>query len=93
IDDYEIDAVPGGTMLITKHRDVPGMVGKVGTILGEARINISAMQVSRESAGGDAIMILATDRRADADALKRIRAVPGIASVRAIELPPMPSAR
>ncbi|HEV3156592.1 MAG TPA: phosphoglycerate dehydrogenase [Candidatus Baltobacteraceae bacterium] len=93
IDDYEIDAVPAGAMLLTKHRDVPGMIGKVGTILGEAQINISAMQVSRAHEGGSAIMILSTDRRADAATIERIRGVAGIDSVRAVELPAIPNGR
>jgi hypothetical protein len=44
------------------------------------------MQVSREDAGGEALMILATDRRADTTTVERIRAIPGIQSVRALDL-------
>src|SRR6202022_1106851 len=62
LDGYEIDATPVGAMLITQHADVPGMIGRVGTILGEAQVNISTMQVSRNPVGGDAIMVLSTDR-------------------------------
>lgn len=87
IDDYEIETVPTGAMLITEHRDVPGMIGKVGTILGEGQVNISTMQVSRVKEGGNAIMVLATDRTADSATLERLRSIPGINSVRAIELP------
>jgi D-3-phosphoglycerate dehydrogenase len=86
IDGLEIDAVPSGPMLVTRHRDVPGMVGKVGTIMGEASINISTMQVSRQDAGGEALMILATDRRPENDAIERIRAIPGIQSVRVLDV-------
>jgi D-3-phosphoglycerate dehydrogenase len=86
IDGFEIDATPGGPMLITRHRDVPGMIGKVGTILGEASVNVSTMQVSREDAGGDALMILSTDRRAEPETIERIRAIGGIKSVRALDV-------
>jgi D-3-phosphoglycerate dehydrogenase len=86
VDGFEIDAVPSGPMLVTRHRDVPGMIGKVGTILGEASVNISTMQVSREDAGGDALMILSTDRRVAAETIERIRAIGGIKSVRALEI-------
>jgi D-3-phosphoglycerate dehydrogenase len=86
IDGLEIDAIPQGHMLVTRHRDVPGMIGKVGTLLGEAAVNVSTMQVSREDAGGEALMILATDRRADTTTVERIRAIPGIQSVRALDL-------
>jgi D-3-phosphoglycerate dehydrogenase / 2-oxoglutarate reductase len=87
LDGFEIDAIPVGAMVITKHRDVPGMIGKVGTILGNADVNISAMQVSRtHDAGGDAIMVLGVDRRAPNEALDRLRAIPGISAVHTIEL-------
>jgi D-3-phosphoglycerate dehydrogenase len=86
IDGFEVDAVPAGALLITRHSDVPGMIGKVGTVLGEAQVNISTMQVSRRDAGGDAVMILAIDRPADAPTLDAIRAIGGIRTVRALEL-------
>jgi D-3-phosphoglycerate dehydrogenase len=84
LDGYEIDATPAGAMLITQHRDVPGMIGRVGTILGEAQVNISTMQVSRNTVGGDAIMVLSTDRPAGETTLAALRAIPGIASVRSL---------
>ncbi|MBV8600345.1 MAG: phosphoglycerate dehydrogenase [Candidatus Eremiobacteraeota bacterium] len=87
LDGFEIDAIPIGGMVITKHRDVPGMIGKVGTILGDADVNISTMQVSRtQDAGGDAIMVLGVDRRAPDDALERLGAIQGISAVHAIEI-------
>ena len=86
IDGFETDAVPSGPMLITRHSDVPGMIGRVGTILGEGAINISTMQVGRRAAGGDAIMILATDRRTDDATLERLRSLAGISDVRALEV-------
>jgi D-3-phosphoglycerate dehydrogenase len=86
LDRYEIDATPVGAMLITQHADVPGMIGRVGTILGDAHVNISTMQVSRNTVGGDAIMVLSTDRPADDATLAALRAVPGIASVRSLDV-------
>jgi D-3-phosphoglycerate dehydrogenase len=84
LDGYEIDATPLGAMLITQHADVPGMIGRVGTILGDAQVNISTMQVSRNTVGGDAIMVLSTDRPAGEATLAALRAVPGIGSVRSL---------
>ena len=86
LDGYEIDAAPLGAMLITRHADVPGMIGRVGTILGDAQVNISTMQVSRNTVGGAAIMVLSTDRAAGEETLTKLRAVPGIASVRSLAL-------
>jgi len=84
LDGYEIDATPVGAMLITRHADVPGMIGRVGTILGDARVNISTMQVSRNTVGGDAIMVLSLDRPADETTVAKIRAAAGIGSVRSL---------
>ena len=86
IDGFEVDAIPSGSLLITRHADVPGMIGKLGTLLGEAQVNISTMQVSRLDAGGDAMMVLAVDRPAEASTLEALRAVPGIRTVRALAL-------
>ena len=71
-------------MLITQHADVPGMIGRVGTILGDAQVNISTMQVSRNTVGGDAIMVLSTDRAAGEATLAALRAIPGVGSVRSL---------
>jgi D-3-phosphoglycerate dehydrogenase len=83
---FEIDAPPLGDMLVTQHHDVPGMIGRVGTLLGDAKVNISTMQVSRNAIGGDAIMVLGIDRPADDDTLASLRAVPGVHSVRSLSL-------
>jgi D-3-phosphoglycerate dehydrogenase len=62
------------------------MIGRVGTLLGDAGVNISTMQVSRNAIGGNAIMILGVDRAVDDATLNALRAVPGIASVRSLML-------
>ncbi|MBV8490627.1 MAG: ACT domain-containing protein, partial [Candidatus Eremiobacteraeota bacterium] len=85
IDGFEVDAVAEGTMLITRHRDVPGMVGRIGTILGDADVNISTMQVARSQRGGGAMMVLDVDRSVDRTVLDAIAAVAGIESVRSIQ--------
>ncbi len=82
IDGFEVDAVPSGAMLVTRHRDVPGMVGRIGTILGNADVNISTMQVARDERGGEAMMVLEVDRDVDRGVLDAIARVDGITSVR-----------
>jgi D-3-phosphoglycerate dehydrogenase len=86
IDGFEIDAIAEGTMLVTRHHDVPGMVGRIGTILGNADVNISTMQVARRERGGGAMMVLGVDRRVDRSVLAQIAEVLGIESVRSIEV-------
>jgi D-3-phosphoglycerate dehydrogenase len=86
IDGLEIDAVAEGTLLVTRHRDIPGMVGRIGTILGESHCNISTMQVARTSQGGDAMMFLGIDRDIERADLERIARAEGIASARVVRL-------
>jgi D-3-phosphoglycerate dehydrogenase len=86
VDGFELDVAPVGHLLLTHHGDVPGIVGKVGTILGAANINISNMSVARHEATGKALMILGVDRAASNEVLTRLREISRLDSVRAIEL-------
>jgi D-3-phosphoglycerate dehydrogenase len=61
LDDYRLDMAPADTMLITRHMDRPGTVGRVGIMLGEADVNISSMHLARSRPREDALMILALD--------------------------------
>jgi D-3-phosphoglycerate dehydrogenase len=61
LNDYRLDMEPTEVMLITHHRDRPGMIGRIGQTLGEADVNISAMHVGRSAPRADALMILALD--------------------------------
>ena len=58
---YRLDMEPADVMLITRHTDKPGMVGRIGAMLGEADVNISAMHLARTRPREDALMILALD--------------------------------
>ena len=58
---YRLDMEPSDVMLITRHTDKPGMVGRIGAMLGEADVNISAMHLARTRPREDALMILALD--------------------------------
>jgi D-3-phosphoglycerate dehydrogenase len=58
---YRLDMEPADVMLITRHTDKPGMVGRIGAMLGEADVNISAMHLARTRPREDALMVLALD--------------------------------
>ena len=88
IGEFSIDLVPaGGYMLMTRHQDRPGMIGKVGTLLGEADVNISSMQVGRRERRGQALMVISVDEPVPPDVLRRLRAIDNMDAVRVIELP------
>jgi D-3-phosphoglycerate dehydrogenase len=61
LNDYSIDMAPSDVMLITRHQDKPGTMGRIGLMLGEADVNISAMHLARSERRADALMILALD--------------------------------
>lgn len=86
LDGYAIDMPSEGILLYTRHLDKPGMIGRIGTYLGDAEINIAGMQVGRRETGGEAVMLLAVDRSLSDDVVATIAEVDGILLVRAIEL-------
>ena len=61
IDDFRMEAVPEGHILMLHNRDVPGVVGRVGTLLGESQINIAGLELGRERVGGMALSLFHVD--------------------------------
>lgn len=86
INDFYLEAVPEGYILMLHNRDVPGVVGAVGTFLGEERINIAGLQLGRERVGGMAISLIHVDGAVSAASLKRLRTLPNIVSANLLEL-------
>jgi D-3-phosphoglycerate dehydrogenase len=85
---YHLDSYMDGIMLIFTHRDVPGLIGFIGTIFGKHRVNIAQMTVGRQVAGGEAIAVLNLDNQPSEDAIKEVRAHPQISSISVVKLPP-----
>jgi D-3-phosphoglycerate dehydrogenase len=85
IESYRIDVVPEGLHLFTWHRDRPGFIGKVGTMLGKQGINIAGMQVGRACAGGPAIMALGVDSPIPQDLVDEIGRVEGVTQSRLVD--------
>lgn len=73
LDGNWVDFVPNGYVMLTRHRDRPGMIGRVGTLLGLADVNIASMQVARDGPRGEAIMVLTLDDPVPADVMDKIR--------------------
>jgi D-3-phosphoglycerate dehydrogenase len=69
-----------------ENRDRPGIVGQVGTLLGEHQINIAAMSLGRDQIGGEALTILNLDSRPTDSLLQALREDPDIVSAKVIEL-------
>jgi len=73
-----------GNMLLLEYPDRPGIMGRVGTLLGEAGINIEAAQISQTKDGADAVMLLRVDREVDAHLLEPIGVTVGARTIRAV---------
>lgn len=86
IDGYRVDIRPTGPMLVTKHTDRPGVIGKVGTLLGDNGINIAGMHVGRESEGQGAVMVIKLDTVVPEELVQQIRRIDGMETARLVQL-------
>jgi D-3-phosphoglycerate dehydrogenase len=89
LDGYVIDAIPEGPLLVTFHRDQPGVVGRLGTVLGDAGINITRMQIGTQGRNGEApaglaLGILNLDHAPTEAQLAAVRAIPAIERARLV---------
>lgn len=84
---YRLEAFLDGCLVLFKHKDVPGIIGSVGTILGEHGVNIAQMAVGRDQPGGEAIGVLNVDGEPSEGCLEAIRAHEAISSARIVHLP------
>jgi D-3-phosphoglycerate dehydrogenase len=86
IDEFFVEAIPMGCMLIMQNWDKPGLIGSLGTLMGEYRINIAAMSFGREKQGGKALTVLNVDTCVTPEILGKIKAMPNILSVKTVQL-------
>jgi len=86
IDDYHVDVAPDGWMLVVRNRDVPGVIGRVGTVLAEAGINIGSYHQSRRAAGDEALAAITVDQPLANGVLGKLARVPDVLQVRLARL-------
>jgi D-3-phosphoglycerate dehydrogenase len=87
---YHLEAYLDGLLLIYKHRDVPGLIGSIGTVCGQHGVNIASMALGRKqnAPGGDSVAILNLDNEPSAEVLAEIMAHPEVTGVKLVKLPP-----
>ncbi|MFM9108698.1 MAG: phosphoglycerate dehydrogenase [Chloroflexota bacterium] len=90
VDGFSLRSPLVGDVLITHHRDQPGVIGRIGTIMGRHDVNIAGMQVGRSAPrrGGQAIMVLNVDDEIPQAALDEVMQVPGIQTAFVVSLSP-----
>ncbi|MDR2171217.1 MAG: phosphoglycerate dehydrogenase [Planctomycetaceae bacterium] len=91
VNDYRLDSVLDGNLILIDHFDIPGVIGSIGAAFGKFDVNISSMTVGRikQSPGGGAIAILAIDGEPTADAIKEINSLESITKTYPAKLPPL----
>jgi D-3-phosphoglycerate dehydrogenase len=86
VDGVEVDAIPQGNLLLVKNDDTPGVVGHIGSLLGERAINIARMTVGRKPGSGRAVMLIEVDNEVPPEALAEVARIPGVREARSIRL-------
>ncbi len=86
IDGFHLEARPEGHLLVMRNYDVPGVIGKVGTILGEGGVNIGRFHLGRRERGGEAIAVIEVDAPLSRDTLQSLRSLEQVISAQPIEL-------
>jgi len=92
LDGIELEAPLEGTLLLTRNRDVPGVIGQIGTALGNLGVNIATFALGRRDPvrGAEAVALVRVDGKVDESVAQHIRAIPSITEARLIHLPDAP---
>lgn len=87
IDDYPVEAVPAGHLLVLRNQDQPGVIGGVGRILADAGVNIAMMNLSRRKVNGKAISLIGLDSPVSVEVVKQLEDIDGVLSATLVTLP------
>ena len=85
IGEFALEIALVGPLLITKHEDKPGVIGAIGTALGESGVNITAMTVGTSEGGGEASAVLSVADAPTEESMERVRALPSVHDVRLVQ--------
>jgi D-3-phosphoglycerate dehydrogenase len=83
---FRVDVAPRGTLVVLRNRDVPGVIGRVGTLLGEAGVNIAEYHQARLQVGGEALAAITVDGRVPAEVQQQLSELPEVLDVRQIDM-------
>jgi D-3-phosphoglycerate dehydrogenase len=86
IDEYYVEAVPAGEMIVIQNYDKPGIIGSLGTLLGKHNINIATMTFGRQRPGGLAISVLNVDSPVSSEVLDKIKKTQNVLEVKVIKI-------
>ncbi len=86
VDGYALEVIPRGNMIFFTNLDKPGVIGNIGTVLGQCSVNIAGMQLGREHEGGKALALLLVDNPVGQDVIDRVRTIDNILSAKVIRI-------
>lgn len=86
LDDIPMDALPVGSVLVVKSRDVPGVIGQTASLLGAAGVNIAEYRLGRDFPGGTALSFINLDDEAPENVLAGLRAMKSVVEVKQVKL-------
>jgi D-3-phosphoglycerate dehydrogenase len=86
VDGVEVDAIPQGHMLLVKNEDTPGVIGHVGTLLGDRKVNIARMTVGRKPGSGRAVMLIEVDGEVPSEVVGEVLSISGVRDARRVAL-------
>ena len=86
INKFTVEVIPEGHMMVVYNYDKPGVIGNLGTTLGNNNVNIARLHLSREQVDQKALVVLSTDTMASEDVIGKLRNLPNIISVTQLEM-------
>lgn len=86
VDDHDVDITPAAHMIVVRNDDVPGMIGRIGTVVGAAGLNIADMAVGRNSNGVAALQVMSVDRHPSDEVIAELNALAGVVHADRIDL-------
>lgn len=81
-----VEAVPSGNIIFIRNQDVPGVVGAVGTVLGDAKVNIAYITFGREKEGSSAVSVINVDGQITASIIEKLKMIKGIEFVKVLKI-------
>jgi len=86
IDGYPLEVVPRGNMIFFTNNDKPGVIGGIGSVLGQWNVNIAGMHLGREHEGGKALALLLVDNPVQKNVIEQFRQLPNILSAKVVRV-------
>jgi D-3-phosphoglycerate dehydrogenase len=86
VDDYRLDVNPQGILLVLRNLDVPGVIGRVGTILAADKVNIGEWRMGRRQPGGEALSFISLDNSPSEETLESLANLVAVIAVRLVVL-------